>query len=496
MPTVRSRKLALACFAALALVLLSVGTATAAERYASPGGSGTTCTQPAPCAITTAINDATSFDQVIVGNGTYGSLAAPVLDIRYVSNFLTIRGESPSARPTIYASNSGGSSAAFYPGSNSTISDLDIVSVASPTTYYGLSALFGSVVNRVSVSGTALSATCAFDGTISNASCSATGAGVAAIETSIGGSGSGPVGVLASDWMNVTAVSMNGIGFSGTADSGIDFDLTIANSVFRGSSNDIYLSSDNVNFADADINIRNSNFTYVATIGTGTTVTSSAAANNQALEPQFVNVAGGNLRPLETSPTVNAGDDSAVVGAYDAGGAARIFGPHVDIGAYEWAPAPPPVVAPPATTITDLKALTKKFTSAKSGAAFQPASKRPKTKKGKKPVGTLISFTLSQADTVKFTLEKGSSGRKSGSKCVKKTSSNANKKKCTRYIALKGTESVIGVAGKNTFWFTGRWNKKALAAGSSFVMRGTPIKASTGNEPGVLNPRPIKTFPK
>jgi hypothetical protein len=79
---------------------------------------------------------------------------------------------------------------------------------------------------------------------------------------------------------------------------------------------------------------------------------------------------------------------------------------------------------------------------------------------------------------------------------VKKTSSNKSKKKCTYYKTVRGTEKVTGLkAGSNSIWWTGRWQKKALAAGG-YSLRGTPIKASTGNEPGVLDPRPVKILPK
>jgi hypothetical protein len=445
------------------------------------------------------VNSAAGSDTIVIGPGTYGSLASPVMNLRSPWNYMTIRGESPFARPTIYASNDASNSAAFDPGQNSDVSDLNVVSITSPNTYYGFRAIGGSV-NRVSVSGTAISAACGIYGPVSNTSCTTTSADAAAIETVIGGSGSGSPQVSSYNWVNVSAVAPSGYGLVAVANTGIDLNIAIANSVFKGSIRDIDLWSNNVNGADADLDIWSSNFASVLTHGTGVTATPNTSANNQSAAPQFIDVAGGDLRPLATSPTVDAGDDTSVVGAQDAGGNARIYGPHVDIGGYEWYPLPPPSNSgtTTATTISaKLKAKSKSFTAAKKGSAFGRASDQPKKKKGKKSVGTLITFTLNQADTVKFTLQKATEGRKSGKSCVKKTTKNKSKSKCFIYKDVKGTESVAGVAGTNTIWFTGRWKGKSLStSGAGYSLRGTPIKASTGNEPGVLDPRPVKIFPK
>jgi hypothetical protein len=475
-------KFTLALTAACSFALFAAGEASA-DRYASPAGSGTTCSQIAPCSLTTAVNSSTGATTIVIGAGTYGSPASPVLNVRSPWNYMTIRGESPFARPTIYASNDASNSAAFDPGQYPEVSDLNIVSIASPTTYYGFRAIEGSV-NRVSVSGTAVSAACGIYGDLSNSACTTTTPDAAAIETVRGGSGSGAPQVTAVDWVNVSAVAPNGYGFLAAANTGIDLDIAIANSIFRGSMKDIDLTSDNVNSADADLDIWSSNFANVATHGTGVTITPNTSANNQSAAPQFMNVAGGDLRPLETSPTVNAGDDTSVVGAQDAGGNARIYGPHVDIGAYEWYPLPPPSnPAPPAakTLITKLKAKSKTFTAAKKGDAFRPASDQPKTKKGKKPIGTQVTFTLSQADTVKFTLQTVTEGRKSGKNCVKKTAKNKTKAKCSIYKAVKGTETVKGVAGSNKVWWTGRWRGKSVTAGS-YSLLATPYNGGNGVE--------------
>lgn len=58
--------------------------------------------------------------------------------------------------------------------------------------------------------------------------------------------------------------------------------------------------------------------------------------------PQFVNPAAGDFRPADLSPMIDAGSNSVgELGQRDLEGMPRIFGPAVDIGAYEWRPGAP-----------------------------------------------------------------------------------------------------------------------------------------------------------
>src|SRR5262249_44116045 len=74
----------------------------AAQRYASPSGSGTACTAAAPCALTQAITGASSGDEVIVEPGDYpltASLSSPLL--------ITIHGVAGEPRPRLLFSGGG-----------------------------------------------------------------------------------------------------------------------------------------------------------------------------------------------------------------------------------------------------------------------------------------------------------------------------------------------------------------------------------------------------
>jgi hypothetical protein len=464
--TSRSQKLALAALGSLMLVLLSVGTAGAADRYVSPGGSGSACTQLAPCPITTGINAAGSGDQVIIGPGTYGSQAAPIPGIQATQWYLTIRGESPFARPTIYATNLAGVTA-FDPGQFAELSDLNIVSVSTTNTYYGIRATRGSV-NRVTASGAAQDAICLILADASNTSCSASSPGTNAIESIIGGGETGPISVWAFNWVNITGNSTGSNGLLVVSNSGTDVDLAIANSIFNGSTNDISIWSNHTNSADADLDIWSSNFDDVDLHGVDVSVTSSAVANNQVAEPHFVNPAIGDVRPLATSPTVDAGDDTSVVGSYDAAGSARVFGARVDIGAYEWSPTPVvPIVPiiPDDPIVTKFKFAKKKFRAAKKGASIQPAKNAKR--KSNKGFGSSFSFASTENGSVRFTLYKWS---KKGSE--------------SKFRLLPGVISQKLVRGDRKFYFNGRWRGKKLATGK-YQLRASPVRAGTSTLPEV-----------
>ena len=79
-------------------------------------------------------------------------------------------------------------------------------------------------------------------------------------------------------------------------------------------------------------------------------------------------------------------------------------------------------------------------------------------------IGTTVKYALSEPAAVRFTVERATTGRKVGKTCTKPTRRNRKRKRCTRYVALKGSFRHTGKAGTNSFKFTGRLNNKKLAA--------------------------------
>jgi hypothetical protein len=106
--------------------------------------------------------------------------------------------------------------------------------------------------------------------------------------------------------------------------------------------------------------------------------------------------------------------------------------------------------------------------------------------KRKAPFGTKISFTLNEAATVRFTVTRRAKGRKvnKGKKtvCAKPTRKNRKRTRCTRVVTLKGSFSRNGVAGKNSFHFTGRLRGKKLKPGR-YRLVATPTAGGKKGKP-------------
>lgn len=105
--------------------------ASAAQRFAAPTGSGTTCSQPSPCSLVTAVNSASPSDEVIVaGNqGSYGTLASPISTQLTDAGLVNLHGAAGQAMPVIYSNVPADNAIVLNNGG--TLSDLDIENLAS-----------------------------------------------------------------------------------------------------------------------------------------------------------------------------------------------------------------------------------------------------------------------------------------------------------------------------------------------------------------------------
>ncbi|MDX6669503.1 MAG: hypothetical protein QOK04_2883 [Solirubrobacteraceae bacterium] len=97
--------------------------------------------------------------------------------------------------------------------------------------------------------------------------------------------------------------------------------------------------------------------------------------------------------------------------------------------------------------------------------------------------GATVSFTLDQAATAVFTVRRRTAGRQArhGQRitCDRATRSNRKHSACTRLVAVAGSFTRSGVAGANTFHFTGRLAGKKLDSGS-YRLTATPRTAAGG----------------
>ena len=125
-----------------------------------------------------------------------------------------------------------------------------------------------------------------------------------------------------------------------------------------------------------------------------------------------------------------------------------------------------PIIAPSggaqqaalAPAITRLLIRPAAFRAARRGASVAAAT------------GARVTFTLSRAAYVTFTVERALSGRRIGGRCVAPGAGNRRRPSCTRYLALRGSfrDPVRGfaAAGLAGFEFTGRVAGRSLTPGS------------------------------
>jgi Bacterial Ig domain/WD40-like Beta Propeller Repeat len=76
------------------------------------------------------------------------------------------------------------------------------------------------------------------------------------------------------------------------------------------------------------------------------------------------------------------------------------------------------------------------------------------------PVGTTISFRLSEAAKTTLTFQRARPGRRAGRKCVKPTAANRGKKRCTRFVGTGSLSGLNGKQGRNRVRFQGRLNRR------------------------------------
>jgi hypothetical protein len=195
------------------------------------------------------------------------------------------------------------------------------------------------------------------------------------------------------------------------------------------------------------------------------------SASNVTGDPGMVNTVAGDFSLLPSSPLVDRGDASVVAaGQLVLPGAPRSLDgnedcqPRPDIGAFELTghaaacpetPGDPPIPVPEtlngAPIVSELSMTRRVFAPLAATAA---RAKR----------GTRFLYRLSEAATVAIGIERARSGRRVGGKCRKTTRKNRRRPRCTRYTRA-GTLRATQVAGKQSTAFSGRFRRKALAAG-------------------------------
>lgn len=292
------------------LALASAPAAGAAKRYASPTGSGAACTNPAPCDLRTAIESATSGDEVILKTGSYPDEGSAV----NTAGTLDVHGEVGKPPPLLsFSGNSG-----LVADSDSSARDLNIIHTGTGNAL----ALIGTGrAERVQVrSENGFGCAVALGATISNSVCSAANASAGLYNASSGDS--------SATVRNVTAYSEAAaiiVGSGGTA----NVSLSLFNTIAVGGSTDVRTTVSGTGTATATLS--SSNFDS-SDFSAGGSITAPGSGTNQTAPPLLAGLPG-DFHQLAGSPTIDAGIATPDDGPTDLDGEARTQGAAPDIGA-------------------------------------------------------------------------------------------------------------------------------------------------------------------
>jgi hypothetical protein len=343
MLTSRTSRLALlAVLAALAAAASTAPAASAAtQRYASPVGSGTTCAAAAPCDFKQAVEGAKAGDEVIVTPGDY-TLTQDVVD----PATLTIHGVVGQPRPRLHFSGPNGDGLWLPNGSNLRYVEIEQPTPGARTLVADLASIDQVIARSAGTSNTPT--LIAQHSTVANSIFIATGDGGAAVGSHVYylGTANGTVTLR-----NVTAIATGsgGVGILGSG-FGTPTNLLIRtiNVIARGGPGGYGLVADAEGSAAAiTVDASHSNYPNAIGYGPNTKITPAGSGDNQTAAPAFRDAAAGDYREAAGSPTIDAGADSALNGANDVDGDARIVGT-TDIGGDEFVAQPVGGSTPPA----------------------------------------------------------------------------------------------------------------------------------------------------
>lgn len=343
MHTSRTSRLALlAVLAALAAAASTAPPASAAtQRYAGPAGSGTTCAADAPCDFRQAVEGAKAGDEVIVTPGDY-TLTQDVND----PATLTIHGVAGQPRPRLHFSGPSGDGLWLQHGSNLRYVEIEQPTPGARTLVAELSSIDQVIARSAATLNTPT--LIAYDSTVANSIFIATGAGGAAVGTNVYYLGTANSTVTL---RNVTAIA-TGNGGVGILGSGFGTPthllMRTINVIARGGPGGYGLVADaEGSAAEITVDASHSNYPNAIGYGANTHITPAGSGDNQTAAPAFRDAAAGDYREAAGSPTIDAGADSALNGANDVDGDARIVG-KTDIGADEFVAQPVGGSTPPA----------------------------------------------------------------------------------------------------------------------------------------------------
>jgi hypothetical protein len=431
----------------IVVALACAGPATAATRYASPNGgeTGNCATPQTACGLNFAIGQAAKGDEVIVQSGTYVlPHASPTSNVEN----LYVHGDLGGPMPVVEAKGLGAAMVLGPAGDK--LAWMEVISEGVNSS--GALCSNHDTLERVRLISTGIQAR----GALEEGGCELVDSLLVARGENSDGTIAGPYSGNEKMRIVDSTVIASGLGSVGVRATGEAFSVELADTIASGDMLDL-LAEDKT----LSLTASHSNFDS-AQAQNGATFTSGAG--NQSAPPLFTNAAANDYSEAIGSPTIDAGlAVPGVTPALDLAGNPRVVGAGLDIGAYEYVP---PVVPPP---VAPLQPIAKAAPPSIANLKLNPNQFRVPGKgvvKGKGPaIGTTITFSLSAASRVAFTVERKTRGRRVGKSCVRRTRGNAEKPTCPLYLPVTGSFAAAGKAGSNSVRFEGKLAGKALAPG-------------------------------
>ena len=315
--------------------------ASAATRYAEPGGDGDACSQESPCDIQHAVEQDAAGDEVILAAGVYqigedGLLVQRASFVHPAPN-AAVRIEATGAAPGVRVRGRG--------------TVFEEVTISKDGKGPGLMVDTDATAERIYSESVSDGAPCAVTSgaSLQDSVCLQRGTGPA-VTSAMSGRVAQTVVMT-----NVTVLNL------GTGDdaTGVRLDSSNGANVTLNATNVIISTRDLRAFdavaisdksdSSAAIVFNNSNYRTRESNRRTASVTPAGSGSNQTAEPSFVNRVGGDLHQLAGSPTIDAGSSTvAALGDKDLDRDARESGLAVDIGADESDPLSPPSPSGPA----------------------------------------------------------------------------------------------------------------------------------------------------
>jgi hypothetical protein len=337
------RRWLLTVLGALVAVASIAPAASAAQRYASPTGSGPEpCSSASPCSITEAVEAAGGGDEVIVAPGDY-----PLTAMLQTPYAITIHGVAGQPRPRLLFSGAGQQWLGVKYGSTLRYVEVD----QAPGNDWPALTAQQSSVDQVIAKGSGFWTAEINNSVIRNSIVVSSRDNGLALFTGLNGANA------ISTYRNVTAIATGSAGVAirvtGGAAGGPGYTASILarNVIARGGPGGRSLEAVAEQGATAKITVDHSNWLGELTGGNASIVD---GGGNQSAAPVFVNAPAGDYHEAAGSPTIDAGLDEFIDGPFDVDGDPRQLS-GIDIGADEFVVAPAAATGP-ATAVTDRSA--------------------------------------------------------------------------------------------------------------------------------------------